>query len=426
MPSFSWQKALRSLNLRELNAGVLLASFGSSQAMQLAFSTLRLPLIATSTGVEVLGAVFLWMNILTWAPVLSAGQINQVRIAQHSNQVKFGPSALAVSIRLFFLTIAVILITWSFMDPNRVFEAGAGPTLVGLVAAATFSRSVGIIQGQGLMAKYFNWTAFGSLLSFVLTLFSILMPNWAGIGANFQVLVLTSISVIGACVPYVYAWVVGKRAGGTWVKTSWKYIFSSKAIYELGAVLPPAFITGFDALALSTVGKSSEIPEYGLVSRVGLLTTIIASALFVQLNNVAVRRATISLSNALRDSLRLLILSLPFSVLFLFFAPYLVAFLSANKVEASYGSIFAVFLVSLVLPFWIGMSATGMVSEKVRLETGRAIVFLVLPMSFCMTFLFSFLFGASGPFLASLITYLVAICIAGSLILRQAGQNAKA
>jgi len=399
---------LKRLGFTELRLTKLLGAFGFSQIVQLLASTLRIPAIAESSSVEVLGAIFFWMNIQMWGAVLSAGGINVARIA---TQRELEPSRRSVfTTRVLWATLGlgvVITFTPLFVETPLIL-AGAGPTILSLLAAAAFAKNIGVMQGKDRVSSVFNATALAAVLSLAVTLMLTKAPFWHVLTQSAQTLAMSLVSLMSISVPLFFAWVQTRKMELDNKEIKQQPRKRLIGFVELAAVLPPAFVSGFDTIALVMSGNSSGISEYGLVSRVGLITTVVVSALYVQLNNVAGKRPELRGVDLILDSVKLLALTLPFSFAFLFFASPIVTLLSSGSVSSTSGTVFAVFLTSLILPIWISCSASLVSRDHDRQLLGKYILLLVLPSSIMFTLAGSFLLGTAGPFFASALTYALA------------------
>ena len=399
---------LKRLGFTELRLPKLLGAFGFSQIVQLLASTLRIPAIAESSSIEVLGAIFFWMNIQMWGSVLSAGGINVARIAAQRGLAPTSRSGITAIVRRTTLGLGLLITFTPLFVDTPVMLAGAGPTILSLLAAAAFAKNIGIMQGKDRVSSVFNATAVAAVLSLAVTLILTKSPFWHFLTPNLQVLLMSLVSLMSITVPLLFAWVQTRNIEFDNKGISQQPKNTLIGFVELAAVLPPAFVSGFDTLALAVTGNSSGIAEYGLVSRVGLITTVVVSALYVQLNNVAGKRAELRGVDLILDSIKLLALTLPFSFAFLFFASRIVTLLSSGSVSSTSGPVFAVFLTSLILPVWISCSASLASRDIDRQRLGKYILLIVLPSSIIFTLSGSFFLGTAGPFFASALTYALA------------------
>jgi len=376
-----------------LRVAKLVGAFGLAQLIQLVTSLLRLPAIAQSSSVEVLGVTFLWLGLLSWSSVLNAGTVNLARLAQLRGHGFAKSSRIKRVLFRVTLILALVISPIPVLMPHLpLILSGVGPTFFGFLGSTGLARYMGILQGKGKVANIYAVNAVSSTISLIGTLLVTSSSVWQTLSEPIQVMILATLSVLSFVLPYFYAWLLTRN----------EFVFTRPAqarseskkqyIYELAAVLPPAFVSGFDGLALAWSRAPNELAEYGLVSRLSLLATLVVSALYVQLNNVAGNRSETSPRDLLKDSARLVALTLPFSAAFLCLAAPMVQFLSANKIEVQTNTVMSVFALSLIIPAWIGISATLISNDRQRLILGQRIFTLVLPFSMVSTFALTYFF----------------------------------
>ncbi len=407
-----------------LNASRLIGVFGFSQLVQLFSSIARVPAVASTSSLEVLGQTFLWLSLQAWASMLTAGEVNVSRVAA-LNKAALKKRGLSTRILVLGSISFAIVISIFTMVYNVVWSAGLGPTVIGFIITLTFARNLGVAQGLEKINGQFLSSAFGSVIGLVATVGLTNAWFWKLENESTQICTLAFVSLLTYSAPYFYSKVITLGYPQELQKTSKNF---SRQIFfklvELAAVLPAAFVSGFDALALSLAGRASSLPEYGLVTRLGLVTTIVVSALYVRINNLAFLQEDESRGAFFRTGVKLLMLSAPFIGFFMMSAGPLTFFLSDNKVQASEQAVIAVTMVAVVTPFWIGASAQISKIPLLRRQLGITVLALVLPISVALSFLAAYNMGASGPIYASSVTYLLTFISAWILLNRyQARSN---
>ena len=410
------RKVQNRLSIKELRLFSLLGSFGVSQLLQLLCATLRFPLIATSSDAYILGQIFLWVNIQTWGSVLIAGRVNVARISAQSSQSFMIQSRLSSLRFLAAILLTLTLVVYSALTTNLVWLGGLAPTLFLVTVLYILSPYYGFVQGLGKQNLISHSSSISAVVGLVITWLVTAAPFWSNLPESLKVLLVSAVGVVTILIPYFFSWLYVRRNFSLVSQSGNRRKALREGAYELAAVLPPAIVSGFDAFSLAILGKSDELAEYGLISRVALLTTFISSALYVQINNIAETRGSQDITSFLKDTRRLTLLSLPTSLLFVFLAPVLVSILSAGKVAAGPDCVLAIFVVSLVLPTWICASANILPSRQKRQRLGKEILAYVLPISFLSTISLAAFFGASGPFFASSLTYSICIVLATRLL----------
>jgi hypothetical protein len=184
--------------------------------------------------------------------------------------------------------------------------------------------------------------------------------------------------------------------------------------------MPPAITSGSDVLAVATILDEKSVVIYGVYSRLTQLVTLVPSAVYVKLNNF------IGTSNSHSKKhlvLTLVLANSPFVLLFYFANSIIVEKISANIVQTNVPISLCIVLYATILPVWIVESAQIQSSSEMRTTFGRLVIRIVLPISVFFTFVFTFCFSTTGPFLASVLSMSIATYLAHVTRKRHANSN---
>jgi hypothetical protein len=242
---------------------------------------------------------------------------------------------------------------------------------------------------------------------------------WIDLSGYYQVAALALISGISQALPSLFAYISYRRIprldDALLTDNAIKTIANQTAVS-----LPPAFVSGFDAVSLTLTGHSDQLALYGITSRLYIAVSLVPASVYVQLNNHFVKRNNQNLTALRRTAIFMFLLNLPFAAAFLIAYPWALRSLSASQLSPDRLLPISVAVVGLVLPVWITLSGASMSEPKIRDALGKKVLTRVLPVSVVLTLLASKIFGATGPFLASALTYLLASYFANRVLMSTA------
>ena len=375
--------------------------FGFSQAITLVSSVVRYPLLLSSNSISVLNDAFFWIALQAWISVLGAGIANTSRIRAVTNEfriAKNGSLLPAVSI------LASVCISIFALLTQNPFLAGLGPTLLLALLSLKYSAYVGFVQGLGLQHRYFFWAAWAGAGGLALLFVFVSSPWWHFLPDTARAMTIVGISSLTFITPYLISFIRTKGLVSVSSREESKVEIQQR-LFELGAVLPPAFLSGFDALALALTGNQSDLTLYTLISRLQIILTFFLTATYIQVANAS-SRTDFEFKNSPLNRIRwMTILNLPFLFLYVATAPILVTTLSLGKFSLSPVLLVSSSLIGVTAPAWIAVSGDYSLDVRLRRLFGRRVILYILPGSFVLTVILTFLAGVTGTFASTALTY---------------------
>jgi hypothetical protein len=387
-----------------LNVGRFASVFAGSQVIVITCAFLRIPLVAGSSSTSVLGSWLFWVTLLGWASVLSSAATNLSRVHGIDHGGLIPPLRFEVAIRRTLIFLLPITFLLSTMLDNEIW-GGAAPTIAYFYVVVTNARHVGFVYSQNKADRQFWAMALGSIAGLVGTFAVTKLSLWANVDSKMQVGILVTISVLAASAPSFAARLHCRLQG---VAQSGPAPMEHQGFaLETASLLPPAFMSGFDAGSHLMTGNKDALPLYGVTSRLSLAVSFLPGALYIQVNNLLQRQAT-SRVGWQKVSVALLALNIPFVIIFLTSYGMLVRALSQNKISAQWGCAFAVAAIGLILPVWTAISGAISGNSDARKIMGKRVLWLILPLSLLSTVVLSALFGAVGPLIGTGVAYFTA------------------
>ena len=397
---------LMRLKLSPTSVLVTIVFYGVSQAITLVLSLVRFPLILSSVGQESLSVTLLWGSLQSWALVAVAGKVNVARIQYLNEQVLMKSPSRSKTI-LVSLGLGMALSACMQYFQLSIWTAGLPSALVSGSLIWAFSASFGAEQAKAGARGQFLYLGIGSLVSLVTTFLSIQAEAIFHLDKYLLVNALCFSTSFGVSVPFILAHLRMRRQESTVFES--RAEFSFKKLYENAAVLPPAFINGFDITSLSVTGHSPQIPLYAISSRLALVTTLVPGALYTQVNNQLHRgEGALAPTNLWKLLVKMELLVVLSSAVFIGLSPWLIKYLTLGTVQVDYVLLAEFASTGFMVPIWIVLSSALQGIEAQRRSLGRWVLFCVIPISISTTFLFSKFIGMYGPILASFLVYTLA------------------
>jgi hypothetical protein len=392
------------------NARVL--SFAIAQGVVLVATLLRLRIISDNSSLGTFALFILFIAILGASPLFFGGQVNKARIQFLENpKVALELSKSRLSMTLVLGLAGVYVVQFFLLDLPVI--GGLALILMTCIVISRLSPYYGAQQGLGNLVQQNYSQAIAAIVSMILVFVFVTSPSWANISETQKLNLLAASASLASLIPYTYARMAQRGLGRTIAKNSHTNRKSRvTSLSELTATLPPAALTAIDAIALQLLSSPYQLALYGVTQRASLIGTFMTGANYVKDANDIYSMGKSTTRAALRSILRLNLLNAPFLILFVCAAPFLVEFMSADKLGVDWVLIVAYLFLAVLQPAWVVVSNLIFQDHSLTLKLGRSVLLFVLPSSIATTLIGGALFGSSGVVFATVFSYIIAIGIA--------------
>jgi hypothetical protein len=293
---------------------------------------------------------------------------------------------------------------------------------VGLLLPIGCAPFFGLQQGNGRINSQYLSSALAAVMGLLLTVVAVQSSYWESLKGENQLFVLVSISVITNSVPYLLVF-LRYRNSELVIRSKDKIQLSfienlqklKVSTLESVATLPPILLGLVDVIAIGMFQENQDVIAYGLTQRISVIAMFLTGALYLRESNKTIAGPKFEVRNALRRSIILVLKNIPFIALFAAITPWLVSLLSRNQANSSLELIGIFGLLAVGQAFWVIFSGYVYRTPSATQSLGKFVLYFLLPTSVSLTFVGSLVFGPSGPVLASLFCYILAVVYSSGL-----------
>ena len=409
----------------------VVVSYGISQGVVLLTSLARIPLIVSAIGSDGYGVAIAVSSLQAWVVLVIASLPHLTRVSvseclarndipgalQTFSDMRRRAKQLALVLFGFGILLAISL-PWS-----QLLHAQGVTSSLGLrfgiclcvwLSACSVPGSIylGLLEANRRIALTQSFIGMAGLLSLAAT-----AVGWA---IHLGLVPFLIAPALAACAPFWLAQVWGRRQVRVFkAQMSEDTLQTPRHANTLlvrqhrprdflvmsGAAAPPLFSTGLDPIVLSIATGPVVVAAYGLASRIGLLVTVLPSALYplywANFSRLRVAGDLERIRQTYRKELIPVVAgTVVLGIIFVAAGPHLAALLSAGKVQRPmllYCSVAILGVFSAVQTITLPLLGGTKTAPRVAL-----LVFgLIIPNEFLSYFL-SRLVGAAGPILASI------------------------
>jgi hypothetical protein len=394
-----------------LSATKQVASHAILQLIVLLTSVLRIPLVGTNFGLDLFVGYLFWGGLLAATQILVSGFVNTSRIAYLSATQAKRYVPIPAPIMMAIVSVTSLLVFLVSLSGFGYWLTGAIFMVLTLAVSRRLASFLGIAQAMGLQPKINLLNGVSNAASLGLTFFVALAAKQAGTPTNISFLLLMGIASLSLCSPYLFSWFLVRKTPYLMNSSEGKNSKETPAhsLFELFATFPPVLISGLDLVFLSILSSQNELLQYAIYSRTSILVSFIPAALYIPVSNILNRGRIARDFRSGTIALFLIMVNVPFVLLFVFFAPTFVTYLSGGFAATNYSLVLSYSLLSFMQISWIVTSGVSSRSSPKRVALGKAIFLYVSPITVLSTSLGAFFLGATGVVLASSLSYLSAI-----------------
>jgi hypothetical protein len=363
---------------------------------------------------------------LAWSPLLIAGIVNRSRVTFIQTGNVSASRKGRVSKPLILLVCFVTSIFLALAGYGLL--ASSLTVAVGLVLPIGCAPFFGLQQGNGKINTQYLSSALAAVIGLMLTVVAVLSSFWESLKDQDQLFVLVSISVITNSVPYLLAFIKYRNSelvARPKDKIQLSFMANLQRLkvgtLESVATLPPILLGLVDVIAIGMFQENEDVISYGLTQRISVIAMFLTGALYLRESNKTIAGPNFEVRHALDRSLILVLKNIPFIALFTAITPWLVSSLSRNQAHASLELIGSFGLLAAGQAFWVIFSGYLYKTPSATQSLGKFVLYFLLPTSVSLTFVGAFVFGPSGPAIASLLCYIIAVVYSSRLSRKESG-----